>query len=147
MCGAGVQLVSGAAFATCEYCGTMILLPTEATPTASVDTSAAQPQPQQLAAKTVFARWRDGNFYPAVLGEVVGDLTRVSYLDGDVGMAAPQDIVELEEGFRTMTFKGNWKNGGIFYKCTILSREPLTVKYTWDGVVEQISLSQLRGKR
>jgi len=96
--------------------------------------------------QTVFARYKDGYYYPAVVDAVLDGQVKVSYLDGDEGLAEQEHIMELQEAFDTMQFQGNWKHGGLFYKGKITSHLPMIMHYN-DGDVEQIELVQLRGKR
>ncbi|MCL2842111.1 MAG: SHOCT domain-containing protein [Oscillospiraceae bacterium] len=96
--------------------------------------------------QTVFARYKDGYYYPAVVDEVLGEHINASFLDGDTGVIAKEDIMELQEGFETLHFQGNWQHGGIFYKGKLASHLPMVMHYN-DGDVEQIELVQLRGKR
>jgi len=95
--------------------------------------------------QTVFARWRNGYYYPAVVDEVLGNDIQVSYLDGDTGPVAKEHVMELQEAFEVLNLQGNWKHGGFFFKGEIASQEPLTMHYN-DGGIEQIELVQLRGK-
>jgi len=94
--------------------------------------------------QTVFARWKDGYYYPAVVDEILGSHAKVSFLDGDEGRVLKEHMMELQEAFETMNFQGNWKYGGIFFKGVIASHLPMVMHYN-DGDVEQIELGQLRG--
>ena len=96
--------------------------------------------------QTVFARWKDGYYYPAIVDEVLGSEIKVSYLDGYTGQVSREHVVELQEAFQTMKFQGNWKNGGLFFKGTLSSQLPMIMNYD-DGDVEQIALVQLRGSK
>jgi len=99
-----------------------------------------------LPEQTVFARWMDGYYYPAVVDEDLGSDVKVSFLDGYFGLASKEHVVELQEALRTMQLQGNWKNGGIYFKGRLDSGEPMTMYYN-DGDVEQVELKQLRGVR
>jgi len=93
-----------------------------------------------------FARWTDGKYYPAVIGDILPNHVKVAYLDvGNTGMVSREHIVELEEAFETMIFQGNWKGWG-YYNGVLSSVEPLIMDYD-DGDVEQVHLRQLRGIR
>jgi len=97
--------------------------------------------------QTVFAHWRNGYYYPAVVTEVLGDHIKVSVLaDGVVAQIEREYIIELQAAFDTMHFQGNWQHEGIFYRGKLASHLPLIMHYN-DGDVEQLELSQLRGKR
>ena len=97
--------------------------------------------------QTVFARWKDGYYYPAAVEEISEcGLVHVSYLDGDTGTMFQGQIVDLEETFETMQLQGNWENHGVFYKGRLSTQEPMTMYYN-DGDVEQVDLLQLRGAR
>jgi len=100
-----------------------------------------------LPGETVFARWRDGYYYPAVVDVVLGNELKVSYLDGYTGQVSVEHVVEMQEAFETMQFQGNWKSGGFFFKGTIASFLPAMIMHYNDGDVEQIELHQLRGVR
>ncbi|MCL2562824.1 MAG: hypothetical protein FWE08_02140 [Oscillospiraceae bacterium] len=96
--------------------------------------------------QTVFARWKNSYYYPAIVNEILDDQINVSFLDGCTGSAAREHVMELEEALQNLTLQGNWKHGGFFFKGVLASRNPLIMNYN-DGDVEQIELSQLRGKR
>ena len=96
--------------------------------------------------QTVFARWKDGYYYPAVVDEVKECAVKVSFLDGYVGLVPSGHIVELQEAFQTMQLQGNWQNHGIFFKGVLESQESMTMYYD-DGDVEQVELKQLRGAK
>jgi len=95
--------------------------------------------------QTVFARWRNGYYYPATVEEVLGNEIKVSFLDGYKGKVARAHVVELQEAFQTMQFQSNWKHGGIFFKGKLTSQLPMIMHYD-DGDVEEITLDQLRGR-
>ena len=95
--------------------------------------------------QTVFARWRNSYYYPAVVAEVLKDHIKAHYLDGDVGIVPNKHVMSLQEGFDTLNFQGNWRNLGLFYKGVIAEYDPMIMNYN-DGDVEQIELRQLRGK-
>jgi len=90
-----------------------------------------------------FARWTDGKYYPAVISDLLNSHAKVAYLDGDTGMVSIEHIINLYEGFETLTFQGNWKNWG-YYDGVLSSTSPLIMEYD-DGEVEQLNLKQLRG--
>ena len=93
-----------------------------------------------------FARWRNGYYYPAVIGTIFHDRIRVGYLDGTSGVVSEEDIISLQEAFKTMEFQGRWREGAIFYKGNLSTHlSPMVMNYD-DGDVEQIELWQLRGK-
>ena len=96
--------------------------------------------------KTVFARWKDGYYYPGVVDKVMEYAVKISFLDGDVGFVPNGHIVELQEAFQTMQLQGNFKNEGIFFKGVLESQETMTMYYN-DGDIEQIELKQLRGAK
>jgi len=111
-----------------------------------------QPQQRQQQSQMVFALWGSplnlGKFYyPATIVSDLGTQVQVAFLDGAKGTVAKANIVDLETALNTMNIESNWENGGIYYKAVITNRNPLTVRYTMDGVVEQINMVQLRGKR
>jgi len=98
--------------------------------------------------QTVFARWKNSYYYPAVVDQVLGDRYKVTYLaDGVSTVVTKEDIVELNEAFETMRFQGNWQHCGIYYKGVIASHLPVMVMHYSDGDVEQITLNQLRASR
>jgi len=74
--------------------------------------------------QTVFARWGEKYYYPALVDEVLEQQIRVSYLDGDVGLVAKEDVLELQKGFEMLQFQGNWQHGGVFFKGKIASHLP-----------------------
>ena len=94
---------------------------------------------------TVFARWRNGYYYPAVIDSHEGDKVQVSYLDGSRGKVASNHILELATALKTLKLQGNWKFAGLFYKGELASIDPLVMNY-YDGDVETLRLVQLRGK-
>ncbi|MCL2367677.1 MAG: hypothetical protein FWC72_01665 [Oscillospiraceae bacterium] len=95
--------------------------------------------------QTIFARWKNSYYYPAVVDEVLDNQIKVTYLDGDKGTVAREHILELQEAFETLNFQGNWKHGGIFFKGALASHQPPLVMHYNDGDVEQVELVQLRG--
>ena len=101
---------------------------------------------ENLLGQTVFARWKDGYYYPAMVDDVLKNIVKVSFLDGSFGIASSEYIVELQEAFQKMQLEGNWKNHGVFYKGRLNHHEPMTMYYN-DGDVEQLELKQLRGVR
>jgi len=99
-----------------------------------------------LIGTTVFARWSDGYYYPAVI-DTVGDFdVKVSYLDGDTGTVQRKHIVPLDEALRTFSLQGNWQNHGIFFRGSVSGDDPMIMYYR-DGDVEEVQLVQLRGTR
>jgi len=96
--------------------------------------------------QTVFARWRDGYYYPAVVDSVGDYDVKVSYLDGDIGVVKVRHIVEFEEGMRILRLQSNWQNRGIFFRGNIRGTNPTIMHYN-DGDIEEIELKQLRGAR
>jgi len=96
--------------------------------------------------QTVFARWSDGYYYPAIVDEIWEQGIQISFLDGEFGLVPPEQIVELEEAFQKMQLQGNWKYEGIYFKGRLNTCEPMIMYYN-DGDVEQIELGQLRGAR
>ena len=96
--------------------------------------------------QTVFARWLDGYYYPAVVEEVFENEVKVSFLDGDSGLVLKGHIIELQEALQTMKLQGNWQNRGFFFKGTLKGQEPMTMYYD-DGDIEQVELKQLRGEK
>jgi len=96
--------------------------------------------------QTVFARWKDGYYYPAVVDEILEEGVQIAFLDGDMELVSPAHIVDLQEAFQTMQLQGNWQNFGVFYKGRLDCQEPMVMYYN-DGDVEQVGLSQLRGVR
>jgi len=60
-----------------------------------------------IAGQMVFARWKDGYYYPAIVDEASEQDAKVSYLDGDQGRASREHVVELEEALQTMQLQGN----------------------------------------
>ena len=95
--------------------------------------------------QTVFARWRNGYYYPAIADAVLEDHIQAAFLDGYRAQVSKEHVLELEEAYKTLDFQGNWKHGGLFFKGVIASHDPMIMHYK-DGDVEQIELSQLRGK-
>ena len=55
------------------------------------------------------------------------------------------EILEFEDALNILQLEGNWKHFGLFYKGRISNLNPLVMSYN-DGDIEQIELSQLRGK-
>jgi len=100
-----------------------------------------------LAGQTVFARWKDGYYYPAVIEKILeNDTAKVSFLDGYSGTVSQAHFVQLQDALETMQLQGNWKNFGFFFKGALDSQESMLMYYD-DGDIEQIELSQLRGER
>jgi len=99
------------------------------------------------AVQTVFARWSDGYYYPAVADEISEHGVKVSFLDGGSCFVSNEQIVELCEAFRTMQIQGNWQNQGLFYNGRLDNSQDPMVMYYNDGDVEAVELSQLRGAR
>ena len=97
--------------------------------------------------QTVFARWEDGYYYPAIVDEVLDDdIIKVSFLAGELGFASREQMVEMQEALQIMQLQGNWVNGGIYYSGRLNTQEPMTMYYN-DGDVEQVELKQIRGAR
>ena len=96
--------------------------------------------------QTVFARWKDGYYYPGVVDKVMEYAVKVLFLDGDVGLVAKGHVVELQEALQTMQLQGNFENCGVFFKGVLESQESMTMYYN-DGDVEQVELKQLRGAK
>ncbi|MCL2568477.1 MAG: tudor domain-containing protein [Oscillospiraceae bacterium] len=100
-----------------------------------------------LPGQTVFARWDDGYYYPAVIDELLEeDIIKITFLDGCPGFASKEQIVELQEALQIMQLQGNFKNQGLYFKGRLNTQEPMTMYYN-DGDIEQIELKQLRGAR
>ena len=95
--------------------------------------------------QTVFARWKNSYYYPAVVDEVLDSQIKVTYLDGYKGTVAREHVMELQEAFETLQLQGNWKKGGIFFKGALASHQPPLIMNYNDGDVEQVELVQLRG--
>jgi len=91
----------------------------------------------------VFARWRSGYFYPAVIISEFENIARVNYLDGHHGAVPREHIISIEEGLDTLDLQGDWRGWG-YYKGR-LNKETMTMYYN-DGDVEHVEISQLRGK-
>ncbi|MCL2530624.1 MAG: hypothetical protein FWE40_00505 [Oscillospiraceae bacterium] len=125
----------------CQACGTKHVPSQQAAP------SAASPN-SNFPVGTVFARWSDGYFYPGALGEQeqFGDRTQIHFLDGDTAMVLDDDILQLDQAFAVLQMEGNWKHGGVFFKGTVASQNPMVMHYN-DGDVEMIQLRQLRGAK
>ena len=117
----------------CQACQTKYM--PEQTP------AAADPS---LPEDVIFARWTDGFFYPGVAGEWHGEHRKIMFLDSDVGLAAEHDILPLEDALARLELQGRWKNGGMWFRGSLGSRNPLVMHYN-DGDVEHIQLRQLRG--
>jgi len=99
-----------------------------------------------LPGQTVFAYWKDGYYYPAIVNEILEqNIIEVAFLDGILGLVSSEQIVELQEAFQIMQLQGNFKNNGVFYKGR-LKQESMTMYYN-DGDIEQVELKQLRGAR
>ena len=134
-CGAGVKIGPGAHRARCEYCDTEIVVSGETTsPEVGV----------------VFAKWNSamnlgGYYYPAHITEMDNGQLLANFLDGDSGIIADGDTMDLQEAFNVLEIQGNWQFGGFFYKGRITNRNPVVMSYN-DGHVEQVQLSQLRGR-
>jgi len=129
----GNQFAKESGLLVCQFCGTKFI--------------SEQPPPPanpSLPENVIFARWSDGFFYPGVVGEWVNGQRRIAFLDGDTGLAAEHDILPLEGALNRLELQGNWKNGGIWFRGSLGSHNPLIMNYN-DGDVEQIQLSQLRG--
>ena len=110
-------------------------------------------------AQTVFAKWHDGYYYPAVINRKIDDDLFVAYLDGSKGVVTHDKTMSIDQGLKTLKMQGRWDHGSIFYKGRIIT-EPmdnahnhhgstptfLTMYYN-DGDVEVVDLSQLRGEK
>jgi len=107
MCGANISPRIGIVFATCDFCGTVVII-------GKSDLDATHPLTQ-----TVFARWKKKYYYPATIVEDYENHSKVLYLDGDVATVLKEHIISLEEAFSTLQFQGNWKQMGLFYKGRI----------------------------
>jgi len=92
-----------------------------------------------------FARWTDGNYYPAVTGEVLPDRVRVGYLDNTSGLVRKDEILDLQEAFRILEFQGRYRHGLLFYSG-VISQHDMIMNYD-DGDVELVELRQLRGRK
>jgi hypothetical protein len=105
-------------------------------------------QPAELTYNQLcFARWRNGYYYPAIIGDVRPAQVRVTFIDdaNHTEMVAREHVLSVEDAFNTLDFQGNWRNGWAYFSGTLSSFEPLVMDYD-DGDVEQINLCQLRGK-
>ena len=131
----GNQFVKESGLLACQFCGTKFV------PDHTPPPLAANPA---LPEHVVFARWRDGFFYPGVAGEWVNGQRMIAFLDGDTGLAAQHDILPLEDALARLELQGNWQHLGMFFRGSLGSRSPLVMHYN-DGDVEQIQLRQLRG--
>ena len=94
--------------------------------------------------QTVFARWSDGYYYPAVVAEVLDNQIKAAFLDGDSGLVSKDHVIDLEDGFKLLQLQGNWQHHGYFFKGTIENPALMIMHYN-DGDVEQVELVQLRG--
>ena len=138
MCEGSVKIDTARGTATCEYCDSVFALPK--------GMAAVKPEGPS-AAQMVFARWKSGKyFYPGVVKGVHEGNATVLFFDGEMGVAAMDDILELEDALTSLNLEGNWNNFGFYYKGTIAGREPLVMHYN-DGDVELVELGQLRGRR
>ncbi|MCL2484015.1 MAG: hypothetical protein FWD89_03125 [Firmicutes bacterium] len=94
-----------------------------------------------------FVYWNgdgDDYFYPAKIANVKKNGTATAnFLDGEVNTVTLDEIVSVEDAFRNYALLCNWKNKGDYGYCSIVNRNPLTVKYHCDGGVEKINISQL----
>ena len=133
MCSANLNVDVAGQFATCEFCGAikMLTLPK------------AEENPHE---GVFFARWKNGYYYPGTAVQATDTYTTVLFLDGCTLNVPKEQILELEEGFRTLRFEGNWKNDGLFYKGVVSGRNPMVMNYN-DGDVEVVQLVQLRGAK
>lgn len=131
-CDAAIKHETRAAVAVCQFCDSEFI---------RENAEAAAPTAEE---QTIFARWDDGYYYPAVIAENLGSQMRVAFLDGDVSMVEKGNILELEEGLNILQMQGNWQYGGLFYKGVISGRRPMIMNYN-DGYTEVIELKQLRG--
>jgi len=99
-----------------------------------------------LIGQTVFARWKDGYYYPAIVDDIMVNVVKVTFLeDGITGTAVREHVVDLQEAFQKMQMQGNWGNEGLYYKGR-LNEEAMEMYYN-DGDVERLELKQLRGAR
>jgi hypothetical protein len=94
----------------------------------------------------VFARWKDGYFYPGIVSTISDDKYLISYLNGSKDYVPKNQIVGIEESLITMQLQGNWEYGGWFYKGVISNSDPLTMHYN-DGDIEKIDWRQIRGAK
>jgi len=92
----------------------------------------------------VFARWRGGYFYPAVILDQFDNIVRVNYLDGHDGNVPRDHVMSIEDGLNSLEFQGDWKYFGWYYKGK-LNKENMTMYYN-DGDVELVEIKQLRGR-
>jgi len=95
----------------------------------------------------VFAHWNDGQdyYYPANIDKQSKNKIVANFLDGHSGEISVLQVIKLSDIYNVFSFEGNWENRGTYYPCSITKKQPLTVKYHQDGVVEKIEISQLRG--
>ena len=102
-----------------------------------------------LTGQIIFARHKDGYYYPATINSAFGSLIKVSFLNspnGDMQEISKSDTIELQDALKTLNLESNWENAGFFIKGTITSQHPLTILYD-DKMEEKIELNQLRGTK
>jgi len=93
-----------------------------------------------------FANWKStGHYYPVVILEDLGEQVKVNFLDGHLDVVPRGHIVEIEEVLDNMELQGKWRDGLVYYKGVLVSREPMVMHYN-DGDVEQVRINQLRGQ-
>ena len=102
-------------------------------------------EPEVDESQVIFAPW-SGYYYPATIVGGTDTHAQIMFLNGNKAAVLRNQIVELEEAFKTMLFAANWKNKGTYYGGFISNRQPLTMSYN-DGAVEQVKLGQLRGTK
>jgi len=96
----------------------------------------------------VWARWDDADeyFYPGRLGPHDNAQAVVNFLDGGQAHVPFSRIFNFESHPPIKGYYANYNYEDDFLAVTILSTNPLKVKYNVDGYVEKIDLVQLRVK-
>jgi len=91
-----------------------------------------------------FAPWNDNYYYPAVITDILPNIVKVAFLDGDSGQVPHEYIISVQEAFETMEFECKYGWMG-YYRGSMSSYQPIIFHYYDDGVVEYAELRQLRG--
>jgi len=115
----------------------------------------APPQPSASASASVpfnngdlvFAHWRhDGYYYAGYIDGIKDNWVSIVFTDGGSDTVSVDEVLEIETSLSQMSLQGNWENGGLFYTCRLQSYNNgyCTVIYDDDGVVETLSINQVR---
>jgi len=133
---------------TCQYCTAEIdydKSKTEVICPYCDSTNHVQQKQEVIEPILLFAKRRQGYYYPATVVHVTEEEVTVRFLDdGKVDQVDLLHVLFLEDGFKRLNFQGNWKFHGIYYNGQIANYNPLIMNYN-DGDTEVVKINQLRG--